>query len=100
TEALALCPLSWALLDRVGKPHVRRRFPAYVQPLLVFLAVGLASAAIVGGIQGLVGVKVGFFWALIGFVAWLAPLDARHRDMLVTVLMVDGVPPSSDGFAQ
>lgn len=99
-EALALYTLLWALLARARKPRVKRPLPRYVQPLVAYFAVAAISAIIVGGVQGLVGIKVGFFWVIAGLIAWIAPLDARDRDNLVTVLMVDAVLTSLFGLYQ
>jgi hypothetical protein len=99
-EALALYTLGWAILSRVNKPRVRRSYPKFIGPLLCYLAVALVSAAVVGGIHGLEGVKVGFFWVLIGVTVWLAPFDARDRDRLVTLLMADAFLTSLYGLAQ
>ncbi len=99
-EALAIYTLGWAILSRVGKPKIRRRLPVYVGPLLCYLAVGVISAIVVGGIQGFEGVKVGFFWVLIGLAAWITPFDARDRDRLVTILMLDAFITSVYGLAQ
>jgi hypothetical protein len=99
-EALALYTLVWAFASRVRKPRVKRQLPYAWKPLAAYLAVAIASAAIVGGVQGLVGIKVGFFWVLIGVAAWVAPLDARDRDRLVTILMVDAVITSLYGLYQ
>jgi O-antigen ligase len=99
-EGLALYALLWAALSRVGHPRPRRGFPKYVQPLLAYFLVALISAAVVGGLQGLEGVKIGFFWALVGLIVWLAPFDARDRDRFVTILMVVGLVTSVYGLAQ
>ena len=46
-------------------------------------------ACVVGGEQGLLGAKITFFYLLVAVAAWRCPLDARERDRLVTILMVD-----------
>lgn len=99
-EALALYTLVWAFAARVRKPRVKRPLPEAWKPLAAYLAVAIASAMVVGGVQGLVGIKVGFFWVLIGVAAWIAPFSARDRDRFVTILMVDAVVTSLYGLYQ
>lgn len=99
-EALALYTLVWAFASRVRKPRVKRPLPDAWKPLGAYLAVAVASAITVGGVQGLVGIKVGFFWVLIGVAAWVAPFTARDRDRLVSLLMADAVITSLYGLYQ
>src|SRR5205823_5870304 len=90
-EALALYTLAWTLFSVVGKPRQRYPLPKVVQPFLAYLAVAALSAAAVRGTQAEVGLKIGFFWALMAVLVWFCPLDAKERDGVVTIMMVNGV---------
>jgi hypothetical protein len=65
-----------------------------------FALVGLVSAIIVGGDQGMLGAKIGFFYLLLAIASWRCPLDARERDRFVTVLMATGVVTAGYGIVQ
>jgi hypothetical protein len=99
-EALALYTLIWTLLSVAGKPRPRYPLPKVVQPFLGYLAVAAFSAAVVRGTQAEVGLKIGFFWALMAVMVWLRPLDARERDHVVTIMMVNAVITALVGLAQ
>ena len=99
-EALALYTLLWTLFSIVGKPRPRYPLPKVVQPFLAYLGVAAISAAIVRGTQAEVGLKVGFFWAMMAVLVWLRPLDARERDGVVTIMMVNAVITALIGLAQ
>ncbi len=81
-----------------GRPG--RRLPGWAPGVVALLVLGSGSALVVGGLQGLVGLKVVFFYVLVAAVVWRCPLDERERDVLVTVLMVVGVVTSAFGIAQ
>jgi putative inorganic carbon (HCO3(-)) transporter len=99
-EALALYTLLWTLLSVVGKPRAQYRWPKVVQPFFAYLAMGCISAAIVRGTQAEVGLKIGFFWALMAVLVWLRPLNERERDHVVTIMMVNAVITALVGLAQ
>ena len=99
-EALALFTLVWTLLSVVGKPRVPHRWPLVAQPFLAYLAIAGCSALIVGGTQAAVGLKIGFFWALMAVMVWLRPLDARERDLAITIMMVNAVITAIVGLGQ
>jgi hypothetical protein len=99
-EALALYTFLWTLLSVVGKPRPQYPLPKVVQPFLAYFAVACLSAAIVRGTQAEVGLKIGFFWALMAVIVWMRPLDARERDGVVTIMMVNGVITALVGLAQ
>jgi hypothetical protein len=99
-EALALYTLAWTLFSVVGKPRQRYPLPKVVQPFLAYLAVAALSAAVVRGTQAEVGLKIGFFWALMAVLVWFCPLDAKERDGVVTIMMVNGVITALVGLAQ
>jgi hypothetical protein len=96
-EALVLLALAGALGHRRDEvPPLPRWWPA-AGGLLV---VGLLSAARMRNLDAAVGLKVTFFAMLIGVVAWLAPLDERERDRLVSILMATGVVTALVGIGQ
>lgn len=100
-EALVLVTLAATF---VAPPEARaaagRRLPSWAFVVLAFFALAAASAIAVGGTQGLVGLKVGFFYVLVGLAIWRCPFTARERDMLVTILMAVGVVTAVIGIAQ
>jgi hypothetical protein len=65
--------------------------PGWVPALLALMAVGLLSAAAVGGTQAITGFKINYYYALLLPILWRCPLSARERDHLVSVLMGTGV---------
>lgn len=77
-----------------------RRLPPWTVGIAVLFALGLASAVSVGSIQGLVGLKIVFFYVLAAVAVWRCPLDRRDRDQLITVLMVVGLVTSVFGIVQ
>ncbi len=98
-EALTLVALGATFLPGFER-QPRRRWPRVWQAGAFYFLIALASALAVGVTQGAVGLKIDFFWFLIGIVVWRAPLDSRDRDRLVTILMVDGVLTSLYGLWQ
>jgi putative inorganic carbon (HCO3(-)) transporter len=99
-EALALYTLLWTVLSVVAKPRPRYPMPRVVQPFLAYLAVACLSAAVVRGTQAEVGLKIGFFWALMAVAVWLCPLNARERDHVVTIMMANAFITAVIGLAQ
>ncbi|GAA5141883.1 hypothetical protein GCM10023340_04380 [Nocardioides marinquilinus] len=90
----------------VAPPEARRpaddgaRLPGWAIAALALTALGAASAVVVGGIVGLWGFKVGFFYLLLPVICWRCPLDAKERDRLVGILMAAGVVTAVVGLAQ
>jgi hypothetical protein len=99
-EVLTLYVLVWAVFSMVGKPRPKQKLPRYVAPLAFYAAVGFVSAGRVGGIDALVGVKTSFFYLLIPFVLWWCPFNRKERDVLVTILMVNGFATAVYGIYQ
>ena len=99
-EALALYTLIWTMLSIVSKPRPRYPLPKVVQPFLAYFAVACVSAAVVRGAQAEIGLKIGFFWALMGVMVWLCPLNDRERDQVVTILMANAVITALVGLGQ
>ena len=77
-----------------------RQLPRWLPPLVVLIAIGLLSAAFVGGDQALLGLKVNFYYLLLGIAVWRCPPNERERDRLVTILMVTGLICSIVGLVQ
>jgi O-antigen ligase/polysaccharide polymerase Wzy-like membrane protein len=99
-ETLALYTLLWTLLSIVFKPRPQYPLPKVVQAFAGYFGIALLSAAIVRGTQAEVGLKVGFFWVLMAVMVWLRPLDARERDHVVTIMIVNALITSLVGLAQ
>ena len=99
-ETIALYTLIWTVLSVIGKPRPHYRWPSVVQPFLAYFGVALISAAVVRGTQAELGVKIGFFWVLMAVLVWMRPLDARERDGVITIIMVNGVITALVGIWQ
>ncbi len=99
-ESIALYTLLWTVLGVVGKPRPRYKRPSVVQPFVAYFGVALISAAIVRGTQAELGIKIGFFWALMAVLVWMLPLDERERDGVITIIMVNGVITALVGIWQ
>jgi hypothetical protein len=98
-EALTLFTLAATFRPNLTRP-ARRPWPKVWQTAALYFLVGLVSAVIVGGTQGAVGLKIDYFWFLIAIVVWRQPLNAKDRDRLVSILIVDGVVTSLYGLWQ
>jgi putative inorganic carbon (hco3(-)) transporter len=99
-ETLALFTLLWTLLTVIAKPRPRYPLPKVVQPFVAYFAVACISAIVVRGAQAEIGLKIGFFWVLMAVIVWLRPLDARERDLAVTIVLVNGAITALVGLAQ
>lgn len=78
----------------------RRDLPQWAYLIIALAALGVISAVLVGGTRGLVGLKVGFFYVLLGLAVWRCPLAERERDHLVTILMATGFATAVFGLVQ
>jgi hypothetical protein len=78
----------------------RRGLPQWAYLIIALAALGVISAVLVGGTRGLVGLKVGFFYVLLGLAVWRCPLDEKERDRLVTILMATGFVTAVFGLVQ
>ncbi|MCW2816291.1 MAG: putative rane protein [Nocardioides sp.] len=100
-EALLVVTLVACL---VAPASVRRQQPVetppWLLPVVAFTVLGAASALVVGGVVGLWGLKVGYFYVLVPVALWLCPFDARDRDRLVSVLMATGAVTAAFGLLQ
>ncbi|MGZ4541728.1 MAG: O-antigen ligase family protein, partial [Mycobacteriaceae bacterium] len=60
-------------------------------PAIAVLTVfGGVSALVTAGLEGLLAIKITFFYLLILLVLWRAPFTARDRDHLVSIVMLLG----------
>jgi len=100
-EALVLVTLAATF---VAPPAARgaagRRLPSWAFVVMAFVALGVVSAVGVGAEQGLLGLRLLFFYVLIALAVWRCPLNERERDNLVTILMVVGFVTAAFGIAQ
>lgn len=99
-EALLIATLGATLLGSSARAATKRPVPSWMVALGGLVAIGVVSAVYAGGITGLYGLKVYFFFALVAVVLWRCPFGERERDRLVTILMVDGVITAAFGVAQ
>jgi hypothetical protein len=99
-EAHAMYTLVWRLFTIAAKPRPHYRLPKVVQPFLAYFAIACGSALLIGGARAEIGLKIGFFWALMAVMVWLRPLDARDRDLAVTIMMVNAVITAIVGLGQ
>ncbi len=99
-EALALYTLAWSLQKTPKKQRLRRPLPLVMQPILLYASVGVAWVVVNRSVQAVVGVKVNFFWLVLGIILWRTPLNTRDRDRLVSILMADALITSVIGIAQ
>src|ERR1700730_473728 len=100
-EAVVLVTLAATFVGpREARAAPGRRLPSWAIVVGAFFALGVVSAVGVGPEQGLVGLRVIFFYVLVALAVWRCPLGARERDQLVTILMVMGVVTAAIGIAQ
>jgi polysaccharide biosynthesis protein PslJ len=100
-EGLTLYVLLWAIFNYFGnKDRVRQPRPRYFAPLVFYVAVGLVSAARIGGIDALVGLKTSFFYLLIPIALWWCPFNRKERDLLISIIMLNGFLTSLYGIYQ
>ncbi len=86
-----------------GSPSPRidsRVVPSWVLPMTGLLALAALSALLHPSTSAIIGVKIGFFYLLVPLALWWAPLNAKERDRLVTILMVAGVVVVIIGIGQ
>lgn len=101
SEALVgLTAVAALLAPASARRTVRERWPPWAPALVGLMAIGLVSAAAVGGTQALTGLKINIFYALLVPVLWRCPLSARERDQLVSILMGTGVVVAVVGLWQ
>ncbi len=99
-EALVVVTLLatfFAPADARSRP---RPLPGWVPALVGLFGLALLSGIGVGAVQAAVGLKITFFYVLVGVAVWRCPLDHKERDWLVSILMLLGVVTASWGLAQ
>ena len=100
-EALTLLTFAAALVaPRSARAAARRRLPPWLPAVAGLGLLALVSAALVGGLQAVVALKIGFFYLCVFATIWRCPLNARERDLLVTILMVVGAVTAGVGVLQ
>lgn len=77
-----------------------RARPAWVPGAAALVVLGMSSVVVLGGAQGLLGLKISFFYLLVPWIAWRCPLNERERDRVVTVLLVTGIAAAVYGLVQ
>ncbi len=77
-----------------------RQIPGFWVPTAALLALGLVSFVFSPGIAALTGLKVAYFYLLLPVILWLAPLNERDRDRMITIFMVNGAITSIVGLGQ
>ncbi|MGH9154378.1 MAG: O-antigen ligase family protein, partial [Acidimicrobiales bacterium] len=100
-EALVLLTLGATVVAPASARAVPGgRRPVWAPATAALVGLAVLSSLTAGLVQGAVGLKVGFFYVLLGVAAWRCPLDARERDRLVTILMGVGLVTALVGLAQ
>lgn len=100
-EALVLATLAATVVAPAeARGRADRRLPSWAIVAAALVGLAICSAVLVGGTQGLVGLKVEFFYVLIAVAIWRCPLAAHERDALVSLLMLMGFITAVIGIAQ
>lgn len=99
-EGLVLVTFSASLISSRSVPWRHLQAPDWAIPAGLLFLLALVSAAFVPVLQGVQGLKIGFFYALLTLVLLRNPFTARDRDRLVTILMSTGVITGVYGVAQ
>jgi hypothetical protein len=99
-EALTVLTLGATFVAPAARAKGRRPLPSWTIAVAGLLAIALCSAVYVGGLTGIYGLKIYFFYVLVAIAVWRCPLNAIERDRLVTILMVNGVITAVYGIAQ
>ncbi len=99
-EGLVLITLVASLLSPKAVPIRSIRLPAWGVIAGLLLAYAVVQATLVPILQGAQALKIGYFYLLIPLILLRNPLDGKQRDLLVTILMVNGVITALYGLAQ
>jgi hypothetical protein len=100
-ESIVLFTLAATFVaPEMARGPAHRRLPDWSLVLGGLVGITVVSAIVVGGMQGVLGLKISFFYVLVALTAWRCPLDARERDGLVSILMVTGVVTALYGLFQ
>ena len=87
------CPAS-------ARAREKRRFPQWVFVFAALVGLGLISAVFQDRNTALVGLRLSYFSAILGYVVWRCPLNRRERDLIVTVFMALGAFTAAVGLWQ
>jgi hypothetical protein len=77
-----------------------RPLPGWTTAVLGWLAVGVFSALLVGGLQSVIGLKITFFYGLAAIAVWRCPLSEKERDLFVSTIMATGIITAGYGVVQ
>ena len=100
-EALLVLTLLAALVSpRSARAAGPVEMPVWVPAAIAFVALGVVSAVLTGGLIAFWGFKISYFYAVVPFVLWRCPFTLRDRDRLVTVLMATGLATAAVGLGQ
>ncbi len=91
--ATFVCPTS-------ARAARKRRYPQWVFVFAALLGLGLISAVFQDRNTALVGLRLSYFSAILGYVVWRCPLSRRERDWIVTVFMAMGAVTAVVGLWQ
>lgn len=90
-EVLLGVTLGAAVLFPTRLVGVTRRLPGWLVALGLLALLAIVTVPAMRSVQAAVGMKVAFFGALTGVVAYRCPLDAEERDRLVGIFAAVGV---------
>ncbi|EOM78103.1 O-antigen ligase family protein [Rhodococcus rhodnii] len=103
-EGLLVAAIASAALRNSRTPCPRgglAGFAPWWPAAAAFVLIGTASAFVAHGTDGIVAVKITFFYLVaVPLLLWWAPFDSRDRDVLVSILMATGVAVSVLGLVQ
>ncbi len=91
--ATFVCPAS-------ARATEKRTFPQWVFVFAALLGLGLVSAVFQDRNTALVGLRLSYFSAILGYVVWRCPLSRRERDHIVTVFMTMAAVTAAIGLWQ
>jgi len=77
-----------------------RRLPGWAPAVVGLIALALVTVPMVSGANASVGLRISFFNLLLAVVVWRCPLDARERDLLITVFVTMAFLTSLFGLYQ
>lgn len=97
-EGMVALALGLAVLEQPSRRH--RKIPMWMVPLVLLILWSIGSALRHPGFQSVLGLKINYAYVLVPVVLILSPLNAHHRDRLISILMVNGAITSAIGIIQ